>query len=454
MIFFHQSRDQARDARASRLGELHPRYPRPATAPRYFVTAPRHLVSFPLLLTRAFTLTRSLSRRHATTRARSVPSGGKFADRIAAPPPSRTTRLVARRAASGQTSRRATRRVNGRHRRPGSNPRPRGTLASAPSRPAPVEDAVAAALERLIETRRAALVARGVLRTDDRGNYARVRYAEPTPPPVLDRRSPRPAPVRRQNSSAGTATSYDSTLAAPGRGRVSRVDRRDPHREKCAVGARTPTRTRGWGTRRRTCLRVCLTCLRLFLPRGPCLLLRHRGRVVRPRTNTASPPVRTARDTSRRPRPGWRTRRWEASARRSGWSGPGRRAKPLARRLADARGGRRAAPSKTRSIRRTTHRRHRRRRTRDTRRTTARGRERGARGGARGGGKDDAAGEGGARARFEPTARRGVFSGGGGAFGAYRAAEATSTSREVRGEGSKTQKSVLTMSLRREAERR
>ena len=131
-------------------------------------------------------------------------------------------------------------------------------------------------------------------------------------------------------------------------------------------------------------------------------------------------------------------------------------AKPLARRLADARGGRAregavedafdsaydtSAPSSS------THSGH----TSDDGEGGARG---GARGGGRGGGKDDAAGEGGARARFEPTARRGVFSGGGGAFGAYRAAAATSTSPEVRGEGSKTQKSVLTMSLRREAERR
>ena len=38
--------------------------------------------------------------------------------------------------------------------------------------------------------------------------------------------------------------------------------------------------------------------------------------------------------------------------------------------------------------------------------------------------------------------------------GGTGAAEATQASREVRGEGSRTQKSVLTMSLRREAERR
>ena len=80
-------------------------------------------------------------------------------------------------------------------------------------------------------------------------------------------------------------------------------------------------------------------------------------------------------------------------------------------------------------------------------------------GGAGGGGKNDSAAGGAAPARFEPAAagtaaRLGAFSGGGGAFGAYRAAEATTTSREVRGEGSRTQKSVLTMSLRREAERR
>lgn len=75
------------------------------------------------------------------------------------------------------------------------------------------------------------------------------------------------------------------------------------------------------------------------------------------------------------------------------------------------------------------------------------------------GGKNDAAAGGAAPARFEPAAagtaaRLGAFSGGGGAFGAYRAAEATQASREVRGEGSRTQNSVLTMSLRREAERR
>ena len=86
--------------------------------------------------------------------------------------------------------------------------------------PTPAEDADSlAALERLIETRRAALVARGVLRTDDRGNYARVRYAEPTPPPVLDRRSPRRAPrSRRQNSLGGDERRHTIRLAAPGPG--------------------------------------------------------------------------------------------------------------------------------------------------------------------------------------------------------------------------------------------
>ena len=470
LIFFHQSRDQARDARASRLGEGPgtPRYPSPrATAPRYFVTAPRHLVSFPLLLTRAFTLTRSLSRRHADhARRLPSPSGGKFARPYRGAAAAAVADDASRCATCGERSNVASRDASCQTDVTADQVRTRDlgepSRASSPfvPVPTPAEDADSlAALERLIETRRAALVARGVLRTDDRGNYARVRYAEPTPPPVLDRRSPRRAPrSRRQNSLGGDGDviRFDSPLPDPERVSPSRPEGPTPRKMR---GERRSADADAYAGMGHTQTDVVVD-----------------ARTSKSSSSFSSPrPVPPSSGTRRSPThkysvsPGSNgTRHFAAAAPRvedEEVGGVGEafrmertrtRAKPLARRLADARGGRAregavedafdsaydtSAPSSS------THSGH----TSDDGEGGAKG---GAKGGARGGGKDDAAEEGGARARFEPTARRGVFSGGGGAFGAYRAAEATSTSREVRGEGSKTQKSVLTMSLRREAERR
>ena len=259
LIFFHQSRDQARrpPPPAWARDPVPLGIPRPAR-PRRVTSRPRRVTSCP---SHSFSPARSPSpvpsrASMRTTRVAFRPLRVESSlDRTAAPPPppSRTTRLVARRAASGQTSRRATRRV----RRtspptrfePATSGNPRAASSPFVPVPTPAEDADSlATLERLIETRRAALVARGVLRTDDRGNYARVRYAEPTPPPVLDRRSPRRAPrSRRQNSPRrGTATSYDSTRRSRTRNASPRVDRRDPHREN-ARSERGRRRARGDG---------------------------------------------------------------------------------------------------------------------------------------------------------------------------------------------------------------